>query len=148
MIVDEATSADAKMIAKIHRTARQTAMPWLPVLHTPEEDLWYFKTMVLPVEKVLIAREGANAVGFISVGQDGWLNHLYIDPDHWGAGFGTKLLKAARSDSSYLQLWVFQGNARARHFYSSHGFREREYTDGQHNEEKVPDIRMDWRRDD
>ncbi|MDD7969943.1 GNAT family N-acetyltransferase [Roseinatronobacter alkalisoli] len=147
MIIEEALFADAKTIAKIHRTSRQEAMPWLPVLHTPEEDIWYFKTMVLPVEKVLIAREGVHAVGFISVNQ-GWLNHLYITPDRWGSGFGTKLLQAARSDLSYLQLWVFQKNARARHFYSKHGFCECEFTDGQNNEEKVPDIRMDWARDD
>jgi GNAT superfamily N-acetyltransferase len=145
MMIGEASSADAKAIAQIHRAARDQAMPWLPVLHSPKEDLWFFKNMVLPLEKVLIARVGKQAVGFISFDQ-GWLNHLYIAPDRWGMGLGTKLLEAARSDVSHLQLWVFQGNAMARQFYSKHGFCEREFTDGQRNEEKVPDMRMEWMR--
>lgn len=120
-------------------------MPWLPVLHTPDEDLRFFSTRVLPLEKVLIAREKTQPIGFISVHQ-GWLNHLYIAPDHWGKGLGIKLLEAARSELCDLQLWVFQRNARARHFYSRHGFCEREFTDGQSNEEKVPDLRMEWTR--
>jgi len=146
MSIEVASSDDAAAIARIHRSARQKAMPWLPVLHTPDDDLWYFKTLVLPVQKVLIAHEGVHPVGFISVDK-GWLNHLYISPDSWGFGFGTRLLEAARFDLSYLQLWVFQMNVRARDFYLKSGFNERELTDGQHNEEKVPDIRMEWVRD-
>jgi putative acetyltransferase len=146
MIIDRASSADATAIAQIHRTARQKAMPWLPVLHTPEEDLWFFNTMVLPVEKVLIARENRQTVGFISSHQ-GWLNHLYIAPDRWGMGLGIKLLEATRSDLDHLQLWVFEKNAKARHFYSKHGFCDQEFTDGQHNEEKAPDLRMEWSRE-
>ncbi len=145
MIICEASSADLKAIAKIHRAARREAMPWLPELHTPEEDLWFFTTIVLPVEKVLIAREETQVVGFISCNQ-GWLHHLYIAPDRWGTGLGSRLLQAARSDLSELQLWVFQRNTRARHFYFKHGFCDREFTDGQGNEERMPDLRMEWTR--
>ena len=146
MIIDKASSADANAIAQIHRTARKTAMPWLPVLHTPDEDLWFFSNKVLPVEKVLIAREKTQPVGFIASHQ-GWLNHLYIAPDRWGWGLGNRLLEAARSDLDHLQLWVFEENTRARHFYSEHGFCEREFTDGRGNEERVPDLRMEWSRE-
>jgi|SRR6056297_108392 len=145
MIIDEASIADAETIATIHVAARQRAMPWLPALHTTDQVRLYFETMVLPIEKVLVAREGLQNVGFISVNQ-GWLNHLYITPDHWGVGLGAKLLDAARADADYLQLWVFQRNTSARRFYSRRGFCEREVTDGQENEEKEPDIRMDWVR--
>lgn len=146
MIIDKATPTDASAIARIHRVARQKAMPWLPVLHTPEQDLWYFNTMVLPVENVLIVREKKQPVGFISFHQ-GWLNHLYIAPHRWGFGLGIGLLEAARSDLDHLQLWVFQENTNARNFYSKHGFLEREFTDGRGNEEKMPDLRMDWSRE-
>lgn len=146
MIIDKASSADAPAIAQIHRAARQHAMPWLPVLHTPEEDLWFFSSMVIPVEMVLVAREKTQPVGFISLHQ-GWLNHLYIAPDRWGMGLGTSLLDATRSDTDHLQLWVFQKNTTARHFYSKHGFCEREFTDGQRNEEKMPDLRLEWSRE-
>lgn len=97
------------------------------------------------MEKVLLAREGSKAVAFIAVHR-GWLNHLYIAPDHWGAGLGRQLLETARAEARDLQLWVFQRNERARNFYARHGFAERERTDGQANEEKEPDIRMEWVR--
>ncbi|MGZ3218202.1 GNAT family N-acetyltransferase [Paracoccus sp. T5] len=147
MIITAASPTDAKTLAELHRVCRQKAMPWLPELHSPEEDLRYFETRVLPVETVLIAWEGGHAAGFVSFHQ-GWLNHLYVAPDCWRLGFGTRLLEAVRSDLSYLQLWVFQKNARARHFYTTHGFCEREATDGRYNEERVPDLRMEWARHD
>jgi GNAT superfamily N-acetyltransferase len=147
VIIGEASIADAKTIAAVHVAARQMAMPWLPALHTPDEVRWYFKTMVLPLERVLVAREGVKVVGFISVNQ-AWLNHLYIAPNHWGVGLGSKLLDTVRADIDYLQLWVFQRNTRARKFYSSRGFSEREMTNGHSNEEREPDVRMDWVRPD
>ena len=101
--------------------------------------------MVLPFERVLVAREGVKVVGFISVNET-WLNHLYIAPDHWGVGLGTKLLDTVRADTDYLQLWVFQKNTRDHQFYSSRGFSKREITDGYRNEENEPDVRMDWVR--
>ena len=61
-------------------------------------------------------------------------------------GLGTALLEAARSGVNHLQLWVFQGNAQARYFYSRQGFFERDFTNGQRNEEKMPDLRMEWTR--
>ena len=40
-----------------------------------------------------------------------------------------------------FQLWTFQANKRARHFYESRGCEAVEFTDGQRNEERVPDVR-------
>ena len=120
-------------------------MPWLPVLHAPESVLSFFKNSVLTSEKVLIARDEMQVQGFIS-GKDGWLNHLYVAPPYWGQGVGARLLDTARSDLEKLQLWVFQGNIRARRFYFQRGFCACEFTDGQHNDEKMPDVRMVWTR--
>jgi len=146
MMIDTATLADAVGLATLHRTARQAAMPWLPVLHTPDQVVWFFKSRVLPVERVWVARDAKQIAGFIAV-HEGWLNHLYIDPGHWGGGWGTKLLDVARADTGRLQLRVFQQNTRARHFYACRGFLERELTDGQNNEEGMPDLRMEWIRE-
>jgi len=44
-----------------------------------------------------------------------------------------------------LRLWVFQRNERARAFYAKNGFLELELTDGDANEEKMPDVLMHWR---
>jgi GNAT superfamily N-acetyltransferase len=44
---------------------------------------------------------------------------LYVDPSRWRAGVGTSLLAACEGVSV---LWVLEDNARARAFYSRHGF--------------------------
>jgi GNAT superfamily N-acetyltransferase len=74
------------------------------------------------------------------------LTHLYVAPAHWGRGAATELLDASRAKAERLQLWVFQRNRAARHFYSRRGFQDCELTDGQGNEEKMPDLRMVWHR--
>ena len=43
-----------------------------------------------------------------------------------------------------LGLWTFQVNSAAVRFYRRHGFRETLRTDGSHNEEQEPDVRMEW----
>lgn len=145
MKIGLATQGDALAMAQIHRAARKSAMPWLPDIHSANEDLRYFSTQVLPIQQVLIARADEQSVGFIAC-HEGWLNHLYISPNWWRGGIGTQLLAAARSTYTHLQLWVFQQNIAARHFYSKNGFVEREFTDGRDNEEKSPDLRMEWTR--
>ena len=44
-----------------------------------------------------------------------------------------------------FQFWVFQQNERARRFYEAHGAVAVEFTDGEHNEEKTPDVRYEWK---
>ena len=44
-----------------------------------------------------------------------------------------------------LRLWVFQRNTDAIAFYRTCGFREIERTDGSRNEEREPDVLMEWR---
>lgn len=119
------------------------AMPWLPDLHTPEEDEAYFSERVLPAQTVLIADDGDAAAAFIAFA-DGWVHHLYVAPQHWARGYGSALLGRAKSAAPQLQLWAFQGNLRARRFYARHGFQEVELTDGVGNDEKTPDVRLVW----
>ncbi|SFG80280.1 Acetyltransferase (GNAT) family protein [Palleronia marisminoris] len=120
-------------------------MPWLPVVHSADEDLWFFSTIVIPAENVWVARDGSDVAGFVSA-NEGWLNHLYVDPGYWRRGIGSELLSEARADADELQLWTFQRNTDARRFYAAHGFDECELTDGQDNEERTPDVRMVWVR--
>ena len=143
MILRQATSLDAPAIAKVHRISRQEAMPWLPVVHTAEEDLAFFRDVVLPDQNVFVADMSGYLAGFIAY-QGDWLNHLYIHPDHARRGIGSDLLAKAQAGSPVLQLWTFQQNLNARAFYARHGFSEVELTDGASNEEKTPDVRMTW----
>ena len=142
--IQTAKIGDAAAIAHLHRTARAEAMPWLPVLHSLQDDLRYFRDVVLHNEQVWVASNAAAVLGFAATA-NGWLNHLYVSPEQWRGGLGRTLLEAAQTHvPSGLQLWTFQHNQMARRFYATHGFREVEFTNGQDNEERCPDVRMMW----
>ncbi|WP_420863277.1 GNAT family N-acetyltransferase [Algirhabdus cladophorae] len=144
MDIRKVEATDAQAIADIHRRARATAMPWLPVMHSAAGDLQYFQTKVLPTETVHVAC-APQIIGFIAA-HDGWVNHLYLDPACLRQGIGTLLLDLVKADAESLQLWTFQKNVGARAFYQAQGFAEVEQTDGHDNEEKTPDVRLEWAR--
>jgi GNAT superfamily N-acetyltransferase len=65
---------------------------------------------------------------------------IYVRRDWYGTGLGDRLLAAAIGKEPAL-LWVFEANARARAFYTRHGFRP----DGARKDEPTfhqPEIRM------
>ncbi|MEM1035596.1 MAG: GNAT family N-acetyltransferase [Pseudomonadota bacterium] len=113
-------------------------------MHTPDEDVEYFRKEVLPKQTVCIAEDARKILGFIAYDKT-WLNHLYIAPDNLRQGVGSELLSIAKAETKVLNLWTFQRNQAARDFYAKHGFLEVEFTDGASNEEKTPDVRMVWK---
>src|SRR5262245_14497293 len=131
--------------AMVRRPTFHHAFPWLPELHTPEEDRWFFRERLFPTCEVWGA-EGPGLVGIIAFSK-GWINQLYVLPTAQRRGIGTALLDVARSKLARLELWTFQRNAPARQFYESRGFVLIEETDGSHNEEREPDARYLWSRD-
>ncbi|MGE0687954.1 MAG: N-acetyltransferase family protein [Dehalococcoidia bacterium] len=138
---------DAATIARVFRSSFRTVLPAMPDLHTPAEDLQYFATQVLTANEVLVAVDAGSAevLGFIAFAAD-WVNHLYLRPDIRRRGIGSRLLRRAQDRSSHLCLWTFQVNAAARAFYAYHGFVEVRLTDGERNEEREPDVLLEWRR--
>ena len=81
--------------------------------------------------------------GFLSrQAQD--IQALYLAPTARGQGVGRELLGLAKEHSDSLGLWTFQANMRARRFYTQNGFIEDQMTDGQGNDEKLPDVHMSW----
>lgn len=143
MILRPAEKGDAQALADVHRASRKGSMPWLPDLHTPAEDLWFFEHLVIPDQDVIVSEIDGQVAGFIAC-SDQWLHHLYVNPAFWGKGVGSALLKSVQDRYPALQLWVFQRNTAAQAFYERHGFVEEERTDGSANEEKLPDIKMRW----
>jgi GNAT superfamily N-acetyltransferase len=137
------TAEDGIAVAELFARSRRAAMPWLPVLHSPEEDAAFFTAQVAEQQAWLAVGEAIR--GFAVVG-DGWLHHLYVDPDHQGRGVGTALLGVA-VDAGARRLWAFQRNTAARAFYEARGFVEVERTDGSGNEEREPDVLMALRSD-
>jgi GNAT superfamily N-acetyltransferase len=141
----QASALDVPEIAKVFKTSFVTMLPYLPILHTAEEDLVYFSEEVFPKNQVFVARADSKVVGFIAF-DSAWVNHLYLLPAQTGQGIGLRLLNMAKNESEKLQLWVFQKNEIARKFYSRNGFEIVKLTDGADNEEKEPDVLMEWKR--
>jgi putative acetyltransferase len=139
-----ATAEDAPAIARLFRLVRQTCLPYLPELHTPAQDLAFFRDRVLADREVWCT--GSDWIeGFTAFG-GGWIDHLYVHPDRHGRGLGTGLLNLAQRVSPSLQLWAFQRNTDAIGFYLARGFRMVEQTNGDRNEEHEPDARFEWQR--
>jgi putative acetyltransferase len=138
-----AMPGDAVVVAAVFRRSREAAMPWLPVLHTPEEDVEFFRSQ-LSEHCSWVALAGGQVAGFAVAGE-GWLHHLYVEPDLRGRGMGSAMLDEAKDAfPTGLWLWVFERNAAARVFYEARGFLEVERTDGTGNQEKEPDVLMRW----
>ena len=138
------TRHDASAIADVFFSARRT-MTYLP----PDEEgaRHFFITVAPDLYEYRLAETDGKVVGFAALNPgDDFLHHLYVNPEYHGRGIGSALLRWAidrRPDG--LQLWCFQANAKARHFYERHGFVNVEETDGAGNMEKTPDVRYERR---
>jgi GNAT superfamily N-acetyltransferase len=139
-----AGESDVPAVARLFALSRQVALPFLPVLHGPDEDLDFFAAY-LRRGRITLAEEDEHLLGFLAE-SPGWIDHLYLHPESRGLGIGTQLLEQAQSRQDHLQLWCFEQNAPACAFYCSRGFAEVRRTAGE-NEERLPDILFVWRRD-
>ena len=137
-----ATPVDAPILATIHIAAMRT-LAFLPQLHTVEEATDWMAKVVLPAHEVRVAEVDDQPRGYIAC-SDGWIDQLYVHPDHHGQGVGGALIAAVLADGQGRQLWTFQANTRARRFYEARGFVAVELTDGSGNEERTPDVRYAW----
>lgn len=135
--------ADAPAIAKVHRASFDERLPWLSGIHTPDEDLSYFRDTVFATCVLWGGFEGQRLIGFIAF-RDGWIDHLFVAPDRQMMGLGTRLLDKAKAAQSRLRLWTFQRNNGARNFYERNGFIQIDLTDGLGNEEREPDVLYEW----
>jgi GNAT superfamily N-acetyltransferase len=143
--IDAGRAEDAPALAALFIAARATAMPWLPVLHEPDDVQRWMERHVLGETETLVARAGGEPLGFLALDGDE-LDHLYIRPDAQREGIGSALVGEAKARRpGGLELWAFQRNHAALAFYARHGFSELYRTDGADNEEREPDVRLAWR---
>ena len=137
-------SQEIVMLTRTWRQARQKHLQFLIDLHSEEEDRAYVADVVLPAQQVWHAEIEQVIAGFIAFA-DGWVHHLYVAPEFQNQRIGSELLAIAKRSTPALQLWVFESNLSAIEFYQREEFRIVERTDGEANEAKRPDVRMQWR---
>ncbi|PTM90188.1 glutamate racemase [Mycoplana dimorpha] len=138
-------AVDMAAAAQVHRASFDQRLPHLTGLHSPEEDLRYWREHLFNECEIHGAFDGDNLVGVVAFNQ-GLVEQLYVAPSMQGRGIGTRLLEIAMARFSELSLWTFQCNAVARRFYEKHGFVAVKETDGSRNEEREPDMRYRWAR--
>ncbi|MCH7788979.1 MAG: GNAT family N-acetyltransferase [Acidobacteria bacterium] len=143
-----ATTAEAGEAAEIILAARSAAVPSIPPLvHSDEEVRTWFADSVMASREVWVLDVGAAIVGVMVI-TAGWIDQLYVHPNHTNHGLGSALLLHAQSlANERLDLWTFVSNTGAQRFYLRHGFVEIDRTEGE-NEEGEPDIRLCWTRSD
>ena len=146
MILRRASLDDMPALARLHRHTVKTSLPFLPTLHSAEEEAWWFAESLFPANEIWLAEDGGEPAGYIAF-RPGFIEHLFIDPARQNAGLGLALLEKARGAYAELSLWTFQENAKARRFYERHGFIAVTFTDGADNEEQMPDVLYRWTRD-
>ena len=95
--------------------------------------------------EVTVARYRRDVVGFIAM-QDGAVQSLYLARPARGQGIGQHFLDLAKARADRLELWTYQANMAARRFYARQGFYEHRLTNGEDNDQNLPDVHMVWSR--
>jgi putative acetyltransferase len=143
IILRPASAEDIVDVAGIFARSRAAGLPFLPVLHSGEEDIEFFAGY-LEGGLITLAERAGEKLGFM-VETPGWIEHLYLEPAQRGQGIGKLLVDAAKHRQKRLELWCFADNLAGRAFYARQGFSEIRRTDGD-NEAGLPDILFGWQR--
>ena len=149
MNIRSAKKADGSRVSEIYLSSRKRFLCYAPLVHSDDEVLtWVFDTLI-PSGGLTIVESEAGILGFLGVSRDvsfSWIDHLYLDPSYIGLGLGSALVdEAKRLLPAPIRLYTVQENGGARRFYERHEFRDIGYSDGARNEEKAPDVLMEWR---
>ena len=143
--IRRATATDADAAAAVFTASRRDAGAAIPpAIHTPDEDRWFVREVLIGERETWLAVEGSDVVGLLTL-DEGFVDQLYIARSAQRSGLGSRLVELAKQQRpTGLQLWAFASNLPAQEFYVKHGFTEVERTDGAGNEERAPDICYEW----
>lgn len=143
--IRKADPADAPEVAELFIASQADALPFVSKLHTPAETRAFITEDVFANCEVWVAIGAGRIVGMMALAGN-HIDHLYLRPDCYRRGIGTKLLDVAKKERpDKLTLYAFAVNARARAFYEHHGFTPIEFGDGSGNEAGEPDVLYEWR---
>jgi ribosomal protein S18 acetylase RimI-like enzyme len=135
---------DASTVAELWLQSFRAAMPSVRIAHTDDQVRHWIRDVVIEQHETWLICLGDEIAGMMTL-NDGDIDQLYLSPSRRGQGLGGMLIAHAKTrQPDGLRLWSFQVNDAAVAFYRRHGFRETARTDGSRNEEREPDIRMEW----
>lgn len=147
VLLRPATADDASTVADVLLSSRKAFLPYA-CLRTDEDIHEWVRTGLLRTNDVTVAVLSGPPVGVVATTRDAdgsWITQLYVAPAHVDRGVGTLLLSHALVKLPRpVRLWCFQRNVRARRFYERHGFKAIRFTDGRANEERLPDILLEF----
>ena len=142
IVLRPAASDEAARLVAIQVAARAVA-PMPAAIHA-EADVAAFLGSRHGVDETWVAEVDGEAVAYARFTAT-WLDDLYVHPSAQGRGIGSALLDlvmALRPEG--LGLYVFESNLPAQRFYAGRGFVVTARHDGHDNEEREPDLRMEW----
>ena len=139
-----ATADDATAVADLLIGTRSAFMPYAPSAHPEDEVRAWVANRLIPTGGVFVAELGGRVIGTMATEPGdamSWITQMAVAPALVNQGIGSHLLgHAMHVLGRPIHLWTFQQNAGARRFYERHGFFAIEFTDGQGNEERCPDV--------
>lgn len=135
---------DTARVAQLLIDTRAAFMPYAPAAHSDDEIRAWVARLLVPTGGVTVAElDGRVAAAMATERAEAlsWITQMAVDPALVGRGVGSLLLVRAISTLALpIRLYTFQANVGARRFYERHGFVVKQFSDGQGNEERCPDV--------
>jgi putative acetyltransferase len=99
---------------------------------------------LVPDAAIIVAEQGNELIGFVTIDLKGYLDQLVVAPDHWGSALANELVnEAKRLSPDHISLLVNTDNVRAIRFYERNGFVQ---AGGDVNPTSgKPVLRMEWK---
>ncbi len=116
----EFQTGDLEDIVRIKRSAQVHSMPYKQRVRSPEDEAAYLRETADRCSVFVALKEGV-IVGFCAVG-NGWIEQLFVDPNHHKNGVGSQLVSRSKELQSNLKALVDLQNISAAAFYERLGF--------------------------
>ena len=97
-----------------------------PSIDFAAREAWWrerWRNELVPNAAIIVAEQGHDQIGFVTIDATGYLDQLVVSPDHWGSKLATGLVdEAKRLSPGGVTLKVNADNNRAIRFYERCGF--------------------------
>ncbi len=137
--------SEIEATARMWQDSQRAAYTWFrdDQRHPFDAALEFFRESICTRCEVWVAVESFLVIGLLALEGDS-IDHLFVHPDRWERGVGSRLLDHAKVlHPEGLELVTLQRNARARRFYETRGFETTKFGISPPPESE-PDVRYRW----